>query len=114
MSTLPSAAAVTTPDGDTVARTGFDDCHVERLVTSTVVPSLRVAIANSCRVSPDASAADPLPGTPTCTPVTVTDGAPDGAAGAFEPLQAMSRPSAREPASSRMRMKIDSVVMPEV
>src|SRR4051812_38056359 len=37
-STLPSAAAVRMPDGETEAIVGADDCQAARLVTSTTVP----------------------------------------------------------------------------
>ena len=76
----PSAAAVTTPAGETVARLGFDDCHVARLVTSTVEPSLWVASAKSWRVSPGTNCAEPLPGTPTRIETMDTAGV-EGAAG---------------------------------
>src|SRR4029453_16364220 len=78
-SMLPSAAAASTPDGDTVAIAGFELCHVARFVTSLVVPSRRVAVANNCRVSPGARFAGALPLTPTATLVVpVGDAGVDG------------------------------------
>lgn len=77
MSALPSAVAVTSPDGDTLTSDGADDCQADVAVTSAVVPSERVEVATSCRVSPGNSVADAFPATVTWTDCTTTDG-PDG------------------------------------
>jgi hypothetical protein len=54
MPALPSATAVTTPPGATVATEGFSDVHVAVLVLSSVAPVDNVTVAVSLTVPPDA------------------------------------------------------------
>lgn len=89
MSTAPSTAAVSTPEGETVAVAGADDCQIARFVISTVVPSLCEAVAKSCRDSPGDSVVDALPAAPTWTDRVVTAGGV-GAAGGLDPWQAVA------------------------
>jgi len=68
MVTVPSAIAVTSPAGVTVAIVGSDDVHVAVLVTTSVVPFDIVAVAVYCDVDPTTGGA----------PVTATDDTLDG------------------------------------
>src|SRR5262245_1151270 len=56
MTTAPEPTPVTVPVDDTVAAAGFEDVHVARLVTSSVVPDDNVAVAVNCDVAPTAGA----------------------------------------------------------
>src|SRR5438034_11568875 len=55
--TVPVPRPVTRPVDDTVATATFDDCQIARLVTSCVLPSPIVAIAENCAVAPSFGAA---------------------------------------------------------
>jgi hypothetical protein len=68
METVPSVMAVTRPVEETVAMSLLDDVHVAVVVTFSVVPFDRFAVAAYCAVAPTAGGA----------PVTVTVETADG------------------------------------
>src|SRR5436309_16043686 len=83
---------LTTPLAETVTTAVFDDCHVARTVTSSVVPSERVTAAPNWAVSPIAGA---VPVTTRAVIVGVE------ATGAGEPVDWTERPPQASDAESR-------------
>jgi hypothetical protein len=49
---VPAAAALTSPEADTVATEGTEEDQVLELVRSCVLPSLYCPLAMTCRVAP--------------------------------------------------------------